>query len=82
MSRCITIIKITTRRNFVVTIIARNISGVMVVVICIVTRYIIIFGTNRYVIIVGNNIVWKYGRKTPISFSLRKYVENPCNGSQ
>ena len=27
-----------------------------------------------------NNIVWKYGRRTLISFDLRKYVENNCNG--
>ena len=27
-----------------------------------------------------NNIVWKYGPKTPISFNLRKYVEKHCSG--
>ena len=47
MIRCITSIKITTRRIIVVTIIIRNITGAMVMMILIVIRYIIIVGTNR-----------------------------------
>ena len=47
MVRSITIIKITTRRIIVVTIIIRNINGVMVMVIWVVIRYIIIVGTSR-----------------------------------
>ena len=43
--RCNTIIKITSRRIIVVTVIIRNITGVMVTWILI--RYIVIVGTNR-----------------------------------
>ena len=42
MTRCITIVKMTTRRSIAVTVIIRTITGVMVIVIWIFIRYIII----------------------------------------
>ena len=42
MTRCMTIVKMTTRRSIAVTVIIRTITGVMVMVIWIFIRYIII----------------------------------------